>query len=292
VIALFATEVIQGISHAMSLKWVIEAQAETGPFCTAQGLLQQFGETGVALVTLTIAVQTFLGVWRLSNPSRQLSAYIVGVEAIFLVLIVAIGFGVHTRPPIEFYAAPSPYWCWLGDGFLREKIGLEYLWFWITAFGSFLLYIPLFLLHFQLVKPGVPSRWYLPKVDISSHVDGDNVGNGIPSTTAAVLSKKNAKLWSAILYPILYFILVLPLSVVRFINFHRPSHRRPIETFIVANIFTLSGVFNALLYRLTRASIFMDSEPPPPTAPPVAALDAASRTELGVANRGPVLSSP
>jgi len=158
-----------------------------------------------------------------------------------------------------------------------------------------LLYIPLFLLHFNWVKPGVPSRWYLPRVDVSPQAEegespeGENVANGIPSYPAGVLSRRDPKLWSAILYPILYFIVVLPLSVVRFINFHRPNRRRPIETFIVINIYTLSGVFNALLYRLTRADFFIGPPRTKPQPPPI--RKDRSRTELGVASESYVLSS-
>jgi hypothetical protein len=38
-ISLFAAKVIQGLGHAMELKWVIEGKLNTGTFCTAQGIL-------------------------------------------------------------------------------------------------------------------------------------------------------------------------------------------------------------------------------------------------------------
>ena len=75
-------------------------------------------------------------------------------------------------------------------------------------------------------------------------------------------------------YPILYFITVFPLTVVRFMGFHEQrvtgkSHTKPVATFITVTIFALSGVFNALLYRLTRASIFQGSPENEPNAPPI-----------------------
>jgi hypothetical protein len=179
---------------------------------------------------------------------------------------------------------------------------LEYLWYWLTLFGSFVLYIPLFLLHFQWVEPG--EQWYAPKCEVSSYQAGgpavENVVGAIPIHSADVLSRKNAKLWSTILrvvplmfcgallmlqtrYPILYCVLVLPLTVVRFMGFHEQhvtgrTHRQPVATFIVINLFTLSGVFNALLYRLTRASFFQSQlETGPPSPPPI-----REHMELGV----------
>jgi FtsH-binding integral membrane protein len=76
--------------------------------------------------------------------------------------------------------------------------------------------------------------------------------------------------WSR--YPILYCVLVLPLSIVCFISFHEEdisgeAKQRPVATFVVAIIFGLSGVFNALLYHLTRKPL-TDPPPTPPTLDP------------------------
>jgi hypothetical protein len=76
-------------------------------------------------------------------------------------------------------------------------------------------------------------------------------------------------------YPILYCGLVLPLTVVRFIGFREQkvsgqTHERTVATFIFGNLFVLSGVFNALLYRLTRADFFQaQRDDDTPRGPPV-----------------------
>jgi hypothetical protein len=251
VAALFVAEFIQGISHFMDLKWVIEGTAETGAFCTAQGLLQQLGETSVALATLTIAVQTFLAIWRLTEPNRTISAIAIGVEFLFVILFVAIGFGIHTHPTKEYYAIPDPYWCWIGNRYQGERLGGEYIWLWVTLFFSFALYPPLFLLHFNIIHPG--TSWYLPA----------------QPSTGADARPRDGKLWCTILYPILYCVLVLPLSVVRWITFTTTATSsplsQPVATLVVAVVFSLSGILNALLYALTRSRIFRpDARPPPP----------------------------
>lgn len=33
---------------------------------------------------------------------------VIGVQWLFVILFVAIGFGVHTHPPKEYYASPVP----------------------------------------------------------------------------------------------------------------------------------------------------------------------------------------
>ena len=37
------------------------------------------------------------------------------------------------------------YWCWIESGHTSERIGGEYVWFWLTLFISVILYVPLFL---------------------------------------------------------------------------------------------------------------------------------------------------
>ena len=92
------------------------------------GVIRTLGGTGVAIITVvsseramfgvlfqrfdpkTIAIQTFIIIWRLENPRRGFWACVIGIEALFLILSVAIAFGVHTHPPNEYFAAPAPVW--------------------------------------------------------------------------------------------------------------------------------------------------------------------------------------
>jgi hypothetical protein len=66
-------------------------------------------------------------------------------------------------------------------------------------------------------------------------------------------------------YPIVYSVLVLPLSVVRWSEFvpemhGRMSHVPPAATFAVISIYALSGAANVLLYYITRASTFNEPQ--------------------------------
>jgi len=56
----------------------------------------------------TIAVQTFLIIWRLKLLNATVSAVVIGIEFSFVILFVGIGFGIHTHPKKEYYAAPVP----------------------------------------------------------------------------------------------------------------------------------------------------------------------------------------
>lgn len=279
IMALFAAEVLHGTAHAMNLKWAIEGQAHTGTFCTAQGTLDQLGGTYASLATLTIAVQTFLIIWQLKYLSRTISVFAMGIEFLFVVLLVAIGFGIHTHPKKEYYAAPDRYWCWVGKDFLGERAG-QYAWLWSALFVSLVLYFLLFLLYFGVIERG--RSWYLPKVHpmptpqspSSRDLTGGGQGSFAGASTEApgVLPQKDPKVLSIIFYPIAYCILVLPLSFVRWIGFNVEAKTGqspiwPTQTLTAEFIYSLSGVVNALLYLQTRKRLFQPDKRSDPLAP-------------------------
>lgn len=261
VIALFTAEVIQGLGHAFSLKWVIEGELHVGTFCTAQAVLRQIGDLGVALATLTIAVQTFVAIWWLKDPSKLITFISVGIQWIVTTLIVGIGYGMHTKPPNEYYAHPVPYWCWIGQRYKSGWLGGEYVWLWLTLFVSFVLYLLLFLLDLRVIQPG--RSWYAP----TGPAHDESVEHRV---------KSNPGLWTVIWYPIVNCVIIMPLSIVRFIELKEVAtfgkiRTSPVATLIVGIILGLTGVMDAILYRTTRAGIFMPKEKNEPQAPDVPA---------------------
>jgi len=199
------------------VKWVNDGKLGIGPFCTAQGVLQQFGETGVALTTLLIAVFTFIRIWW-SKDIRLLrtAEFIIGLVWFFILLLVAIPNLTHRNKHL-LYEVPTPYWCWLGKGYLGFRLAGEYIWLWLALLVSLLTYIPLALFF-----------W----------------GHRSYSVTM-------------IAYPVVYSILVLPLSVVRWVQFveergGKSSDIAPSATIAAVSIFGLSGAMNVVLLVVTR----------------------------------------
>lgn len=56
----------------------------------------------------TIAVQTFLIIWRHKYLNRTISIIVMSLELIFIVLFIGITFGIHTHPKEKYFAAPVP----------------------------------------------------------------------------------------------------------------------------------------------------------------------------------------
>jgi hypothetical protein len=53
-------------------------------------------------------VQTFVTIWWLKSPKKSVAFISVGIQWTMSALLVGIAYGVHTKPPREYYATPVP----------------------------------------------------------------------------------------------------------------------------------------------------------------------------------------
>jgi hypothetical protein len=148
-------------------------------------------------------------------------------------------------------------------------------------------YIPLFLLFRGVIKQG--TSWYSPRADpvfMNTPVGGSRRVENMWYTLLYVLHCYIAALLNLeTRYPILNCVLVLPLSIVRFIGFNKEiktgdSVNNPAAVLIVVSIFGLSGVCNALLYLFTRKRLFEHDWRETP-CPPSPAIRMTSTSTMG-----------
>jgi hypothetical protein len=52
ILSLFFSDLMQALGAVMDVRWVHAGRVEAGDFCSAQGIVQQLGETSVAITTL------------------------------------------------------------------------------------------------------------------------------------------------------------------------------------------------------------------------------------------------
>jgi len=242
--SLFSADVLQAIGAVMSIKWIHDGKVEVGGFCSAQGIVQQFGETGVAMTTLMIAVYTFLGVW-LGKDIKSMPIWItqmlMAAICLFITLMIILG-NVINRD--KHFATPTPYYCWIGADYLQWRIWGEYIWFWITLGVSLVIYIPLYLWSRGNLLFDEHTWWKftLQRTDLNADPE------------LKVIRRRSLVMLA---YPVVYCISILPLSVVRWIGFvqeggHRPNHVSSTATFVIETIYCLSGVCNVVLLLTTR----------------------------------------
>jgi hypothetical protein len=110
----------------LSFRWTTSGKVVAGDFCTAQGLILQFGESGAALTTLVrllqrslfyfflmnyikaITVHTFVAIfWRKGVHARGVAFGTVALIWLFVILWAAIGGATHRNPSAP-YVAPNP----------------------------------------------------------------------------------------------------------------------------------------------------------------------------------------
>ena len=59
--SLFLFDILQAWGGILDVWWAHSGIVTTGPYCTAQGIIQQVGELGVALITLVVSSRSELG---------------------------------------------------------------------------------------------------------------------------------------------------------------------------------------------------------------------------------------
>ncbi|KAJ7045895.1 hypothetical protein C8F04DRAFT_1227946 [Mycena alexandri] len=241
-LSLFVADLVQAVGAVMDVHWVHSGVVSVGSFCTAQGVVQQLGETSVAITTLLITLFTFAGVW-FRKGSTFVATLSVAVAWLFVILMVGIGNATH-RGSHTLFESPTPYWCWIGQGFLGLRLAGEYVWFWITLAVSVITYLTLFLWARGNITIS-DTAWWRFSVHRSS-------ANADPADR-----RRRQTSYAMIAYPVCYSILLLPLSVVRWIGFVQERGGRANKipsaaTFGVISLYGLSGALNVVLLLSTK----------------------------------------
>ncbi|KIJ53946.1 hypothetical protein M422DRAFT_24943 [Sphaerobolus stellatus SS14] len=249
--SLLLSDILQGLGKIMHVKWLHLGFSECSSYCTAQGVVQQIGETGVALATLAIAVHTFLIIFfRRGGRAKAASVAIVATIWIFVILFAVIGSQTLTDGD-DRYITPSPYGCWLSPRHKTIQLTGEYLWLWLAALVSLILYVPLALRLAGYVQP-TGRMWWEYRVPRNRRLYGDELP-----------PKPSRDAFTMLLYPISYFFLVLPNSICRWMGF--TGHPIPsAATFFSTSLFGLSGLINVLLLWYTRPGLLLLTCPPLP----------------------------
>ncbi|KAF8606608.1 hypothetical protein BDV93DRAFT_349986 [Ceratobasidium sp. AG-I] len=284
-LSLLFADFLQGMGAVVNVEWVRGAQCYCGSLCRAQGIIQTLGESGVAMSTLAISVHTFVVIFFSWHPpsgaaGARIWGTVIGTIWLYLGLCVSVGFAVNQKKSrhgadvaLEDFYAPTPFWCWIGQGYMIERILFEYLWLWSTAFISILLYTILFLRlrGFISVDPRRWSRirfhWKRASASEMSYVTGPNGLRlqAMATSSGRLVIKQEAKdALKMLYYPAAYTALVLPLSIARWTTFDpsappdltRTAGQTPFTaTAIVLCIFGLSGLVNVVMFISTRPNV-------------------------------------
>jgi hypothetical protein len=237
-LSLFVFDMLQAVGGILDIKWAHDGIVTTGHYCTAQGIIQQTGELGVALITLIITIHA-LGVTilpaqqpaqqsenvaraaRAARAARLFAFGVVVLASLFIVLWVGIGNGTYRN-----YETPTPYWCWISPGYSRERLAGEYIWLWIALLASVMVYTPL---YFR--------------------------ARGHEQMQAALAMPM-------LFYPLAYSLVVLPISITRWLEFKNSNTIVPsAATFFAVSLFNLSGAINVFRFLMVRSPLLLFTPP-------------------------------
>ncbi|KZS94082.1 hypothetical protein SISNIDRAFT_57650 [Sistotremastrum niveocremeum HHB9708] len=243
VLSLICSDMMQAIGGILNIRWINEGVVKCSSYCDAQGIIQNMGETGSAMATIAIALNTFVVIFFRKQPVKLWAAVLIASSIWgFCVFFPVIGFLVfrHSSSP---FLAPTPFWCWIGSHYAGDRIGGEYLWLWIAALESFVLYVPLFFILLQGTEAGGRKWWQLMFL---SNTDSEDEVDDVRAASFKML-----------LFPFTYSVLVVPLSVCRWVLFRHPHAVPSQATFAVYSLFSLMGLVDVLLLINMRRDLYV-----------------------------------
>ncbi|KAF9010025.1 hypothetical protein BDQ17DRAFT_1234944, partial [Cyathus striatus] len=216
-----------------------------GSYCTAQGVLKQMGDVGVALTSLAIAFQTFFMLVLQVNAPTFVNKIVIALIWLFITLVI----GINSRN--RKYYGNTDYWCWIGPEYKIERIVFEYLWMWIAGGIMLILYGIIFLVMRGILDFNGGIKFHL---------------KGRVTAVSEYNQEKDRKKNIAnlmLFYPAVYIFCVLPVGIVRWLDFsgHTIS---PAATIFASVVFSLSGLFNVTLYYHTRPQLITGPRIPIP----------------------------
>ncbi|KIM46622.1 hypothetical protein M413DRAFT_23015 [Hebeloma cylindrosporum] len=255
---LMVADLILALGDLPIIKWMADAVITEGPLCTAQAVIKQIGGDGVALSSLAIAVYTFCVLVFRWNIPRYISKLVILMIWVAIALIVAIPYIVHMKERERIYGDVG-YWCWVRPKFKGLQLATEYIWLWGSLMVLAILYSIMFFVMrgWFIVDNGV---WYWHK----NYIPRDDPGQLVEETQEEKESKAIANM--LLLYPVVYLISILPYSIARWRYFSGFDVEYQF-TLVVSTFFSLSGLFNAILFFRTRPDLVTGHEDTPPLAP-------------------------
>ncbi|KAF8267937.1 hypothetical protein EI94DRAFT_1579359 [Lactarius quietus] len=231
-VSLLLCDILQAIGSIMNSAWINNQAVLYVSLCTAQGVIKQMADVGIALWTLVIATRTFLVLF-LRVPHRRYTKWITLIANWSLFgAIVTAGPAIATVEHGPFYGI-SGDWCWISSNYGSLRITLDYMVIFISALLAFIMYLLVFWKSRGIVRAQTTS-----------------------TTVASAAQDRNEKYEhklarQMLLYPIAYTLLILPIASCRFSEW--TGHDVPFAVTIFSDfIYLLSGLVHVILFASTR----------------------------------------
>jgi hypothetical protein len=238
-ISMLIGDVLQAIGSIMNSRWAHEMMAYAGPYCTAQGAIKQAADISTSIWVLAIGIHTFCQIflqWTIRPYVLWSTLVFVWSSIITILLVGPAALNTENRGP--FYGI-SGFWCWISENYPTERVTLDYMIMFSSAFIIFILYT---LVYLRLRGNIIVSGWYI-RFRFSSTAPWR--GRELTNNRLMGIAKQ------MLLYPVAYTILILPIASARFSEW--AGRDVPFQVTVFCDtIFLLSGLVNVILFTTTR----------------------------------------
>lgn len=231
-ISLLLSDMLQAIGSIMNSAWVTEQAVIYDSLCTAQGVIKQTADVGIALWSLVIATRTFLVLF-LRVPHKRYTMWITLIANWSLLGAIVIAGPATASDKLGPFYGISGIWCWISPNYSTKRIALDYMVMFISALLAFILYLLVFLKMRGIVRAQAHST-------------------SVASAGRERNEKYEHKLArQMLLYPVAYTILILPIACCRFSAW--TGHEVPFGVTIFSDfIYLMSGLVHVVLFASTR----------------------------------------
>ena len=262
---------MQAIGGLLNTTWILEDRVYAGLACTTQAIIKQIGgvrkllfftekteyshllssQVGTAIFTFVIGVHTFTHLFlrrKYSNRTFYIALFLAWA-LLFLELSIENFVLAKQKGNRPFYGIAG-YWCWIAPFHPIERFTTSYLYMFVSAGCSFILYS---LVFFRLRgNISVSTRYQIsfhrrPKVMACTTSDGTYIMTDDRRVESHLTTLAKQMLW----YPIVYTILVLPMAASRFSTFSGASVPFGVIIF-TASVYMLHGFLNTVLFCTTQ----------------------------------------
>lgn len=269
--SLLLCNLIQSTGGLVNIAWIVRGGVHASAACTAQAALKQIGnvremfalkreteyshvswsQIGAAVFALVIAVHTFSLLFLRRQYSDRTCYITFTLSWSFVLFELCVDNFILSKPkegrPIY---GPSGYWCWITPMHQTAQYATTYLFMFVSASCSFILYSLVFFRHRGNISVSSGYRISFhrrPKVRAGRTSDGTCISTDDRRIESHLTALAKHLLW----YPIAYILIVLPMAASRFSTFAKVSVPFPVVIF-TASLFVLHGFFNMVLFCTTR----------------------------------------
>ncbi|CAE6480719.1 unnamed protein product [Rhizoctonia solani] len=247
-VSLMIVDLSQAVGGIMNIRWVVARHVSIGRFCTTQAAIKQFSNVGAALWSIVIAIHTFRLLFFNAHTSDAACLATLVVVWGGIITTVAVGPMVIQTTSKGDYFGVAGYWCWITKDYPTERLCLEYLFMFISAGISVIVYtLVFFRLRGNLIAEGYKIRVL--------RVNSSRAWN-LEAGRAVMESNTMSVAWQLMWYPVSYLFTILPIAASRWAEFSGAAVPFGAKMFAISHgqavVFMLSGFINTLLFIATR----------------------------------------